>query len=203
MRAIRLLFVLPCRQGWTPAVSQRLQCDAVGFHGLRRGCVRARFDNAVGSSGRATILMSHSTAPRGVPNDNVLVASVVMMTALLHHKVFGYGARSCRCGGYWKNAVDNRGRPYLTKEMSELRARNISEDEWQMLLAEVQQLLRDAEAGRLNYDNSYAKGVVCKAQSAHDVLEARLELTVNLDGEQHHLRLYSANRMTRTVCCSR
>ncbi len=113
-----------------------------------------------------------------------------MMTALLHHKVFGYGARSCRCGGYWKNAVDNRGRPYLTKEMSELRARNISEDEWQMLLAEVQQLLRDAEAGRLNYDNSYAKGVVCKAQSAHDVLEARLELTVNLDGEQHHLRLY-------------
>ena len=113
-----------------------------------------------------------------------------MMTALLHHKVFGYGARSCRCGGYWKNAVDNRGRPYLTKEMSELRARNISEDEWQMLLAEVQQLLRDAEAGRLNYDNSYAKGVVCKAQSAHDVLEARLELTVNLDGEQRHLRLY-------------
>ncbi len=52
-----------------------------------------------------------------------------MMTALLHHKVFGYGARSCRCGGYWKNTVDNRGRPYLTKEMSELRARNISEDE--------------------------------------------------------------------------
>ncbi|ERH18071.1 hypothetical protein HMPREF1549_02079 [Actinomyces johnsonii F0510] len=34
------------------------------------------------------------------------------------------------------------------------------------------------------------KGVVCKAQSAHDVLEARLELTVNLDGEQRHLRLY-------------
>ena len=134
--------------------------------------------------------MSHSTAPRGVPNDNVLVASVVTMTALLHHKVYGYGARSCRCGGYWKNAVDNRGRPYLTKEMSELRARNISEDEWQMLLAEVQQLLRDAEAGRLNFDTTYSKGIVCKAQSAHDVLEARLELTVNLDGEQRHLRLY-------------
>ena len=79
------------------------------------------------------------------------------MTALLNDKVYGYGARSCRCGGYWKNAVDNRGRPYLTKEMSELRARNISEDEWQMLLAEVQQLLRDAEAGRLNYDNSYPR----------------------------------------------
>ena len=120
-----------------------------------------------------------------------------MMTALLHHKVFGYGARSCRCGGYWKNAVDNRGRPYLTKEMSELRARNISEDEWQMLLAEVQQLLRDAEAGRLNYDNSYAKGVVCKAQSAHDVLEARLELTVSLDGEQDRLLLSLSLRHKR------
>ena len=113
-----------------------------------------------------------------------------MMTALLHHKVFGYGARSCRCGGYWKNAVDNRGRPYLTKEMSELRARNISEDEWQMLLAEVNQLLQDAAAGHLNFDNSYNKGVVCKARSVHDVLEARMELTINLDGEQRHLRLY-------------
>ena len=59
-----------------------------------------------------------------------------------------------------------------------------------MLLAEVQQLLRDAEAGRLNFDTTYSKGIVCKAQSAHDVLEARLELTVNLDGEQRHLRLY-------------
>ena len=36
----------------------------------------------------------------------------------------------------------------------------------------------------------YTKGVVCKAQSAHDVLEARLDLTVTLDGEQRHLRLY-------------
>ena len=113
-----------------------------------------------------------------------------MMTALLHHKVFGYGARSCRCGGYWKHAADIRERPYLTKEMSELRACGISEDEWQMLLAEVDKLIRDAESGRLNYDNSYAKGVVCKARSVHDVLEARLELTVNLDGEQRHLRLY-------------
>ena len=134
--------------------------------------------------------MSHSTAPRGVPNDNVLVASVVTMTALLHHKVYGYGARSCRCGGYWKHAADSCGRPYLTKEMSKLRACGISKDEWQMLLAEVDKLIRDAESGRLNYDSSYSKGVVCKAQSAHDVLEARLELTVNLDGEQHHLRLY-------------
>ena len=74
--------------------------------------------------------------------------------------------------------------------MSELRARNISEDEWQMLLAEVQQLLRDAEAGRLNYDNSYPRASSARRQSAHDVLEARLELTVNLDGEQRHLRLY-------------
>ena len=113
-----------------------------------------------------------------------------MMTALLHHKVFGYGARSCRCGGYWKHAADIRERPYLTKEMSELRACGISEDEWQMLLAEVDKLIRDAESGRLNYDSSYSKGVVCKAQSVHDVLEARLELTVNLDGEQRHLRLY-------------
>ena len=74
--------------------------------------------------------------------------------------------------------------------MSELRACGISDHEWQMLLAEVQQLLQDAEAGRLNFDTTYTKGVVCKAQSAHDVLEARLELTINLDGEQRHLRLY-------------
>ena len=112
------------------------------------------------------------------------------MTALLNDKVYGYGARSCRRGGYWKNAVDNRGRPYLTKEMSELRACGVSEDEWQMLLAEVHQLLQDAEAGRLNFDTTYTKGVVCKASSVHDVLEARLDLTVTLDGEQHHLRLY-------------
>lgn len=130
----------------------------------------------------------HST-PRS-PYDNVLVASVVTMTALLHHKVYGYGARSCRCGGYWKHAADSCGRPYLTKEMSKLRACGISEDEWQMLLAEVDKLIHDAESGRLNFDTTYSKGVVCKAQSAHDVLEARLELTVNLDGEQHHLRLY-------------
>ena len=113
-----------------------------------------------------------------------------MVTALLNDKVYGYGARSCCLGGYWKNAVDNRGRPYLTKEMSELRARNISENEWQMLLAEVNQLLQDAAAGHLNFDNSYNKGVVCKARSVHDVLEARMELTINLDGEQRHLRLY-------------
>jgi len=113
-----------------------------------------------------------------------------VVTALLNDKVYGYGARSCRLGGYWKNAVDNGWRPYLTKEMSELRACGVSDDEWQMLLAEVHQLLQDAEAGRLNFDSSYNKGVVCKAQSAHDVLEARMELTINLDGEQRHLRLY-------------
>lgn len=133
--------------------------------------------------------MSYSRPPRS-PYENVLVASVVVMTALLHDKVYGYGARSCCCGGYWKNAVDNQGRPYLTKGMSELRACGISDHEWQILLAEVQQLLQDAEAGRLNFDTTYTKGVVCKAQSAHDVLEARLELTINLDGEQRHLRLY-------------
>ena len=113
-----------------------------------------------------------------------------MMTALLHHKVYSYGARSCRCGGYWKHTADSRGRPYLTKEMSKLRACGISNDEWQMLLAEVGKLISDAESGRLNFDTTYSKGIVCKAQSAHDVLEARLELTVNLDGEQRHLRLY-------------
>ena len=134
--------------------------------------------------------MSHSRPPPRSPHENVLVASVVVMTALLHDKVYGYGARSCRCGGYWKHAIDSRGRPYLTQEMSKLRACGISEDEWQMLLAEVDKLIRGAESGRLNYDSSYSKGVVCKAQSVHDVLEARLELTINLDGEQRHLRLY-------------
>ncbi len=113
-----------------------------------------------------------------------------MMAALLHDKVYGYGARSCRLGGYWRNAVDNHWRPYLTREMSELRACGIGEDEWQMLLAEVHQLLQDAEAGRLNFDTTYTKGVVCKARSAHDVLEARLELTVDLDGERRYMRLY-------------
>ena len=115
---------------------------------------------------------------------------VVVVTALLNDKVYGYGARSCCIGGHWKHAVDNGGRPYLTKEMSELRACGVSDDEWQMLLAEVNQLLQDAAAGRLNFDTTYTKGVVCKAQSAHDVLEARLDLTVTLDGEQRHLRLY-------------
>ena len=113
-----------------------------------------------------------------------------MVTALLNDKVYGYGARSCCLGGYWKHAVDNGGRPYLTKEMSELRACGVSDDEWQMLLAEVNQLLQDAAAGHLNFDNSYNKGVVCKARSVHDVLEARMELTINLDGKQRHLRLY-------------
>ena len=69
--------------------------------------------------------MSYSRPPRS-PYENVLVASVVVMTALLHDKVYGYAARSCCCGGYWKNAVDNQGRPYLTKGMSELRACGIS-----------------------------------------------------------------------------
>ena len=110
---------------------------------------------------------------------------MVVVTALLNDKVYGYGARSCCLSGYWKHAVDNGGRPYLTKEMSELRACGVSDDEWQMLLAEVNQLLQDAAAGHLNFDNSYNKGVVCKARSVHDVLEARMELTINQIGRAH------------------
>ncbi|MDO5064979.1 MAG: hypothetical protein Q4E00_08325 [Actinomyces bowdenii] len=112
------------------------------------------------------------------------------MTGLLKHPTYGYGARSCRLGGNWRHAADERNRAYLTKEMAELRARSISTDEWQMLLAEVASLLDDAMAGELNFDTTYTKGVVCKAASASDVLEARLDLTVNLDGERRLLRLY-------------
>lgn len=112
------------------------------------------------------------------------------MTGLLEHRTYGFGARSCHLGGHWRHVSDRSGRPYLTKAMSELRAGSITDDEWQMLLAEMDALLKDAEAGRLNFDTTYTKGVVCRAASASDVLEARLDLTVTLDGERRLLRLY-------------
>ena len=118
------------------------------------------------------------------------VSTVVVVTALLEHRTYGFGARSCRLGGHWDHVRDRSGRTYLTKAMSQLRACSITDDEWHMLLAEMDRLLKDAEAGRLNFDTTHTKGVVCKAASVSDVLEARLDLTVNLDGERRYLRLY-------------
>lgn len=104
------------------------------------------------------------------------------------------GIRSCRNGGTWEHAREkSTQRIHFIEDLKAYKSNSgISQNEWELLLAELRALLQAAERGDLNFDSTNQKGIVCQCMSAPDVLEMRIQATINFDGSIRQARLYFA-----------
>ncbi|QGH70785.1 hypothetical protein [Pseudactinotalea sp. HY158] len=102
------------------------------------------------------------------------------------------GVRSCRDGGTWKLAGDGDRASYLKMEIMSLRE-VMGGSDWQMLFAELEQKMRDAQGGWLTFvtDRPGRRvGDVEQIGVAPNVLELRLSATTGESDGQRRVRLY-------------
>ncbi|WP_455135260.1 hypothetical protein [Schaalia cardiffensis] len=102
------------------------------------------------------------------------------------------GIRSCKNGGTWEHAKPYLdGKPYIIDSLRKIRARlNMTDADWALLVAELNHLLKRAEVGNLNFDDTQRKGVVCQTGRHPDILEARLSRSLGVGEDHRLLRLY-------------
>lgn len=79
----------------------------------------------------------------------------------------------------------------MIQGLREIRAKHsITDVDWNLIVEELSQLLRQAENGGLNFDADRKRGVVCQTVRCPDILEARLSRTLGVEEGRRLLRLY-------------